>query len=228
MSLAGKVTLITGGTGALGRSVCAVFQEAGSRVHTTYIMDDEARKMGEVLPEVTCHKVDLTDEEAVRALVSGLPALDILINVVGGFAMAPITETSLADWQRMQRMNLDTVFLTCREAIRRMEGQGAGRIINVGAFAVTRKPAGMAAYTTSKAAVLHLTEVLAEETLAGGITVNAVLPTVMDTPGNRAAMPDADVSTWVPLGNVARAMVFLAEADAWPITGACIPLRGHL
>jgi len=136
-----------------------------------------------------------------------------------------VAELTFADWSHMFNMNLNTCFLTSREALRSFDQHG--RIINVAAFAASKIMGGMGAYTASKNAVIHLTGVLAEESLAQKITVNAVLPTIMDTPANRAAMPDADVTTWVPLENVAHTILFLAEDQSWHITGACIPLRGH-
>lgn len=226
-----KIVLITGGTGALGRVVVQAFLERGATVYTSFIVERELDTLPEALrqnPRFHTRRVDLGAEDEVRAWFADLPRLDVLVNVAGGFSMSAIAETSVAAWDQQFNMNLKTTFLCCREALAHMNRQGEGRIVNVGAFAATRRAAGMGPYTASKAAVLHLTEVLAEETLAQNITVNAVLPTVMDTPGNRAANPDADFNAWVPLENVAHTILFLADPQSWHITGALIPLRGHV
>lgn len=224
-----KTIVVTGGTGALGRAVCKAFLDRGAVVHSSYIVEEELKSLPDDLDhhdQFHTHKVDLTDEAAVSAWMSGLGKVNVLANIAGGFAMGGINDISLKDWQHMQNMNLTTCFLTSREALKVMD-PGHGRIINVASFAACQRTGGMAAYTTSKAAVISLTEAIAEETLTQNITVNAVLPTIMDTPGNRAGMPDADFATWVPVENVANTMVFLADENSWHITGACIPLRGH-
>jgi len=230
MSFAKKTVVVTGGTGALGQVVCEAFLAQGANVHSRYI---EERELGYLPAALTgsdrfhTARVQLDDEAQVSAWLEGIGSFDVVVNIAGGFAMNPFVETSLADWRRMFDMNLTSVFLTSRQALRHFQGKANGRVITIGAFAAARKAGGMAAYTTSKAAVIHLTEVLAEETLASGITVNAILPTVMDTPANRKAMPDADVASWVPPRAVADTILFLCRDESWPITGACIPLRGH-
>ena len=230
MSFGDKNVVVTGGTGALGQAVCGAFLALGGTVHSSYIEDREIERLPSTLTDCErfhTKRVELTNETQVADWFAEIGAFDALVNIAGGFAMSPMVDTSLKDWRHMFDMNLETVYLTCREALRHFGGKNRGRIVNIGAFAAARKVAGMAAYTTSKAAVIHLTEVLAEETIATGVTVNAILPTIMDTPANRKAMPDADFSTWVPTGSVAETIVFLCQDDSWPITGACIPLRGH-
>jgi NAD(P)-dependent dehydrogenase (short-subunit alcohol dehydrogenase family) len=147
--------------------------------------------------------------------------------VAGGFAMGSVAETDLAMWRKMFDINLNSAFLCTRAALSHMDPARDGRIVNVGAFAARSAPTGLGAYTAAKAGVLQLTEVVAEETLTTRITVNAVLPTIMDTPGNRQAMPDAAFNRWVPVVDAARTILFLADAANWHITGACLPLRGH-
>lgn len=219
-------------TGALGSAISSAFLEQGNcMVHSSYINKLELEHLPDNLknnPEFKTTAVDLLDENAVAKWFKSINSVDVLINVAGGFAMGKFSETTLANWQKMFHLNVDTCFLTSREALRRMDGSEYGRIINVGSFAATRGVAGMTSYTASKAAVIKLTEDLAEETLASKITVNSVLPTTMDTPANRAAMPDADTTQWVPVANVAHTVLFLAAIESWHITGACIPLRGHL
>jgi len=224
MSFSGKTVVVTGGAGALGMAVCRAFLDQGARVHALDVGKGGSAALADE-KGFSLHILNLSHEEEVSEWFSGMGSLDVLINVAGGFAMAPVAETSLADWSKMQEMNLTTAFLACREAVKLMEK--GGRIVNVSSFAAEGRTGGMAAYTVSKGAVITLTEALAEETLASKITVNAVLPTIMDTPANRAAMKDADYSAWVPLQNVAETMLFLASDSAWHITGACIPLRGH-
>lgn len=230
MSLEGKWIVVTGGTGALGSKVCEVFLAQGAWVSASYILDDELARLPDTLAaneRFEMRRLDLTHESEVEAWLKSLPQVDVLVNVAGGFSMAPFTQTSLADWEHMQNMNLKTNYLCSREALKRMESNGVGRIINVGAFAARDGVAGMTAYSTSKAAVMHLTQSLAEETLSTNITVNAVLPAIMDTPGNRAAMPDADFENWAPLQNVADTISYLAQDTSWHITGALIPVRGR-
>lgn len=224
------IVIVTGGTGALGRVICEAFLARGAAVYTSFIVERELETLPPSLrehPRFHMRRVDLTSDSEVSEWISSLSRLDVLVNVAGGFAMSPIAETTLANWEHQFNMNLKTAFLCSREALAHMNRQDEGRIINVGAFAATRRIPGMGPYTTSKAAVLHMTEVLAEETLAQKITVNAVLPTVMDTPGNRVSMPEADFGAWVPLSNVADTILYLAAPESWHITGALIPLRGH-
>lgn len=231
MSLEGKWIVVTGGTGALGSKVCETFLSLGAHVSASYILDDELANLPEALAaneRFEMRRLDLSHESEVEAWFISLPRIDVLVNVAGGFAMAPFTQTSLADWNHMFDMNLKTNYLCSREALKRMQAQDTGRIINVGAFAARDGVAGMSAYSTSKAAVMHLTQSLAEETLSTKITVNAVLPSIMDTPGNRLAMPDAPHDNWTPVANVADTIAYLAKDSSWHITGALIPVRGRV
>ncbi|MDJ0839185.1 MAG: SDR family NAD(P)-dependent oxidoreductase [Acidobacteriota bacterium] len=229
MSFQGKNVIVTGGTGALGRAVCEVFLKGGARVHTSYIVAGELDNLPDVMrdnPDCTYTKVELTDESAVKQWFQAFGAPDILVNVAGGFAMSSIADTDYEGWKHMFTMNLDTCFIASREALRRMDKHKQGRIINVAAYAAARALPGMGPYTASKNAVMHLTQVMAEETLQDDITVNAVMPTIMDTPANRSAMPQENFSAWVPVENVAATVAFLAQDESWHITGACIPTRG--
>ena len=230
MSFDSRSVVVTGGTGALGRAVCKAFLERGADVFSSNLLEREVKSLDGALrdhPKFHLQRVDLTSEEEVAAWFASLGRLDVLVNVAGGFAMGTVAETAYGDWRFQQEMNLNTVFLTSRAALACMNPETGGRIINIAAYAATKKIGGMAAYTVSKAGVIHFTEALAEETLETKITVNALLPTIMDTPANRSAMPDADWKKWVPLETVAATILFLAGEEAWPITGACIPLRGH-
>jgi len=223
-----RTAMVTGAAGALGRAVCRGFLERGARVYGSYIIDRELDTLPEDLKgheRLTMTKVDLSDEAAVAAWFATPDRIDILANIAGGFDMGPFKDTSTETWRRMLDMNLTTAFLCSREALRRFDAGRGGRIVNVGAFAVWDVVGGMTAYAVSKAAVVHMTEALAEETRRDNVTVNAIMPTIMDTPANRAAMPDADFSKWVPLQDAARAVLRLSAEDAGFVTGACVPLR---
>lgn len=229
-----RVAVITGGTGALGRGVVRVFAAAGARVHVPWVAEAERDAMeaeirrGVIEGSVTLHRADVTDPEAVEAFFATVREaegrLDILVNGVGGFAMAPLEEAGPDLWNRMMTLNATTAFLCSRAAAGAMEG-GPGRIINVAAMpAVGRGAARMSAYAASKAAVLNLTLSLSQELRARGITVNAVVPTTIDTPANRESMPDADRSSWLLPEEIGGVMRFLASDDAAIVTGAALTL----
>jgi NAD(P)-dependent dehydrogenase (short-subunit alcohol dehydrogenase family) len=149
------------------------------------------------------------------------------VHLAGGFRGAPITETSRADLGQQIEINLVTAFLCCREAVRAMRRSGGGRIVNVASRAVEVPAGGAVAYAASKAAVAALTRSLAEEVRRDGIQVNAVLPSIIDTPANRAAMPNAAVDRWPKPAEIARAIVWLASPESRLISGALIPVYGN-
>ena len=172
---------------------------------------------------------DLSTEADAEAFFTSLPPLWASIHVAGGFSMSPLTDTSLADFEGMIAMNAVTAFLCCREAVksmRRSEHEG-GRIVNVSARPAVTPTAGMVSYATSKAAVAAITTSLAEELAPEGIWVNAVLPSVMDTPENRRAMPDADHGSWPSVDEVARTVAFLASPDNAATRGGLVPVYGR-
>ncbi len=233
MSLEGRVAILTGGTGALGRAVVRHFARAGARIHVPWIVESEVEtfrsELGDLASAAILHRADLANpadvESLVHACVEREGRLDVLANLAGGFVYAPIEETSPETWQRMMEMNATTCFLCCRAAVPAMRRQRKGRIINVSARpAVLLGAAGMSAYAASKAAVLKLSQSLAEELAPDGIAVNALVPSIIDTPANRAAMPDADHSRWLPPDEIARVIAFLASDDARLVTGAAITL----
>jgi len=219
--------VITGGTGGLGRAVTQRFLTAGAHCHVTWLFEEEL--VGQPEHErITLHEVDCSDESAVTGLYAGLSRIDASVHLVGGFAMAPLTEISLADFDRMLTLNLRTAFLCCREAVRSFEvAGGGGRIVNVGARPAISPVGGMAAYTASKAAVTSLTQTIADEYRDSGILVNAVLPSIMDTPQNRADMPDADWDAWPKCEEVAEAIAFLASSQNTLTSGALMPVYGR-
>lgn len=218
--LADRVAIVTGGTGALGTVVVERFLKAGAIVHATTRGEESQRGL------LTVHTLGLTDENAVDGLFDSVIAadgrVDVLANLAGGFAMGPMAEARLADLDRMLSVNLRTCFACCRKGSQVM-GAG-GRIVNVGARAAVRPTPQRACYIAAKSAVLGLTGALARELATKGVTVNAVLPNIIDTPANRAAMPDADTRTWTAPEAIADVLVFLASPASAAVTGAQIPV----
>lgn len=217
--------VITGGTGALGSAVVARMLQDAVRCHVTYVDDVELAHFAQ-RDAVELHRVDCADESAVKAFYAGLPSVAASIHIVGGFAMAKATDTALVDFERMFRLNAVTAFLCSREAIARMRPSG-GRIVNVAARPALEPTAGMIAYATSKAAVAALTSALAREVTPEGIFINAIVPSTMDTPANRRAMPNADFSRWARLQDVAEAIAFLAGPANNVTSGALVPVYGR-
>jgi NAD(P)-dependent dehydrogenase (short-subunit alcohol dehydrogenase family) len=207
----GRHVVVTGGKGALGGAVVTLLEARGAIVH---------------VPDIAT--VDLSDEAAATAYYAALPPLWASIQLAGGFTMAPLTETSLADFEKQWRMNTVTCFLACREAVRSIRrAGGGGRLVNVAARPVLVPAPGMTAYVASKAGVAAITQALATELLPESILVNAVLPSLMDTPANRAAMPTADHAAWPKPAEVAEAIAFLASPDNALTSGALVPVYGR-
>jgi len=221
--------VVTGGTGALGGAVVAALVAAGAVCHVPYVVAAEAERFP--LRDHTRVKlmagIDLTDEAAVTRLYQGAGNVWASIHLAGGFAMSAVGATSKADLMKQVEMNFVTAFLCCRAALNVM--RTGGRIVNVAARPALewRSGAGMAAYTASKAAVAALTVALAEEVAKSGILVNAVAPSIMDTPANRAAMPKADFAAWPKVEEVASTIVFLASPDNKVTRGGIVPVYGR-
>jgi NAD(P)-dependent dehydrogenase (short-subunit alcohol dehydrogenase family) len=223
--------VVTGGTGALGTAVVSALVGAGAVCHVPYIHAGEAERF-----PLRTHAqvrliadVELSDEAAVARLYDGVPKLWASIHLAGGFAMAPIGGTTKVDLVTQLDMNFVTAFLCCRAAVGAMARSGeGGRIVNVAARAALewRTGAGMVAYTASKAAVAALTVALAEEVAKDGVLVNAVAPSIMDTPANRAAMPKADYAAWPKAEEVAATILFLASPENKVTRGAVVPVYG--
>jgi len=207
----GQHVVVTGGNGALGRAVVAHLEARGAVVH---------------VPDIST--VDLTNEAAAVAYYAGLPPLWASIQLAGGFAMSPIVDTALADFERQWRLNAVTCFLACREAVRSIRRTGnGGRIVNVAARPVLVPVPNMTAYTASKASVAAITQALAAELTGERVLVNAVLPSIIDTPANRAAMPKADHAAWPRPAELVQAIGFLASPDNTLTSGALIPVYGR-
>jgi NAD(P)-dependent dehydrogenase (short-subunit alcohol dehydrogenase family) len=207
----GNHVVVTGGRGALGASVVEVLRARGAHVHVAN------------LPEV-----DTTNEAQLASWYARLPAPWASIQLVGAFTMAPLVDTSLAEFERMWRLNTVTCFLACREAARAMRTAGAGvRLVNVAARPVLDPVGGMAAYVAAKAGVAALTRALAAELAADRILVNAVVPSIIDSPANRAAMPKADHAKWPQPAEIAETIAFLASEANALTSGALVPVYGR-
>jgi NAD(P)-dependent dehydrogenase (short-subunit alcohol dehydrogenase family) len=230
----GRVAIVAGGTGALGQSVVLRFLQDGASVAVPWVVPEEwerlrARVEKERLGRLYGARVEIvTDQGALAAFVTDILArhegLDVLVNTVGGFAGGDLASTSLAEWRRMMDLNLTSAVIGCRAVLPAMRAAGRGRIVNVASRAVVPPAGGFIAYTVAKSAVIALTQALAHEERPHGIAVNAVLPSTMDTPANRRAMPDADRSGWVGTEAVADVIAYLASEGAGAVSGACIPV----
>ena len=229
-TLDGHVALITGGTGALGRVVSAAFLAAGARVIVTYLVDAELPGFDAAVPKERCEtaKVELTSRADVEALVARIVAthgrVDVLLNLAGGFAPGTIVETDDPELDQLFAMNVKTAFVCTRAALPAMIRQQRGRIVNVTARPALLGGAGVTAYAITKAGVAALTRAVADEVREHGVTVNAIAPSTIDTPANRAAMPDVDPSRWVRPEEIAATLVFLASDTAGATSGAIVPI----
>ncbi len=222
--------VVTGGAGALGTALVEGLIEAGAICHVPCFDEAEAQRFRlRERPQVKLIVIgNLADEKNVAALYDGIAPLWASIHLAGGFAAGPLRETSTATLRQQIDMNLVSCLLCCRAAMNAMTGRG-GRIVNVAARAALewRTGAGMAAYTASKAAVAALTAALAEEVAKDGILVNAVAPSIMDTPANRKAMPKADFDLWPKVEEVAATILFLASPENRVTRGAVVPVYGR-
>jgi NAD(P)-dependent dehydrogenase (short-subunit alcohol dehydrogenase family) len=221
--------VVTGGAGALGRAVVGALIEAGATCHVPAFADEAQRFPLRDHPQVKLStEGDLADEAAVARLFATVPRLWASIHIAGGFAAAPVVETGKAELMRQVDMNFVTCFLCCRAAVSAMTKGEGGRIVNVAARPALewRSGAGMAAYTASKAAVAALTVALAEEVAKQGILVNAIAPSILDTPANRQAMPKADHAAWPKVEEVAQTVLFLASPENRVTRGAVVPVYG--
>jgi NAD(P)-dependent dehydrogenase (short-subunit alcohol dehydrogenase family) len=231
-SLSQRVIAITGAFGNLGAALAIQAAEAGAQL---VLIDRAETPPGHFhLPDgaLLLTGVDLASladtQSAARLIDERFGRLDALVNVAGGFAWQTLAEGDVECWDRLYGLNLRTALCTCQALLPLIRKSPAGRIVNLGAGAAARAGFGMGAYAASKAGVLRLTESLAEELKDQGITVNAVLPSIIDTPQNRAAMPEADFGRWVSADQLAGVILFLLGDTAAAITGAGIPVSGRV
>lgn len=225
----GRTVVVTGGTGALGQAVVGALLARGASCVVPYAVAAEAERSPFKDQLSLVGPVDLASEDGVAQVYDQATALWASIHLAGGFAATTIGDTSRSNILKMFEMNLLTCHLCCAAAVRRLRrtGQG-GRIVNVAARPALepRMAAGMAAYGASKAAVAALTQALAEEVATDGILVNAVAPSIIDTPANRAAMPKAKHDAWPKVDEIAATILFLASPDNRVTRGAIVPVYG--
>jgi NAD(P)-dependent dehydrogenase (short-subunit alcohol dehydrogenase family) len=227
---AARSVIVTGGTGALGRAVVTAFLAGGDRVVVPWIVARERDAVSAQAKDaveagrLVLIETDVSEAAAARGLVhqAGEPA--VLVNGVGGFAAGALHETELEVWDHMYRLNVRAAAAATLAALPGMLARGRGAIINIAANAALDPPAGISAYVASKAALVALTRSLAREVGGRGVRVNAVLPTTIDTPANRAAMPDADFSQWTRPESIAAVIHWLASDAAATVRGALVPV----
>ena len=213
-----KKVLVTGAAGTVGNVVARRFHEAGATVTGVDVVAHDAPWKTVV--------ADLIDPTSAADAVAKAGAVDILANIAGGFIMGEdVAETSDDTWNFMLNLNARTVLNMCRAATPGMVARGGGKIVNIGARGALRGAAKMGAYIASKSVVIRLTETLADELKHKGVNVNCILPSIIDTPPNRVAMPDANFAEWVPPEHIADVVLFLASAAADSIHGAAIPVE---
>jgi NAD(P)-dependent dehydrogenase (short-subunit alcohol dehydrogenase family) len=230
MNLSGKVLVVTGSNGALGQAVATTLSGYGAKL----ALVDHAHAPSKAIPAGALHYggIDLTDEAAAKSAMERVfkeaGRLDGLVNVAGGFVWEKLTGGTLDSWDSMYKLNLRTAVVSCQAALPYLLQAGSGRIVNVGAMGAGKAATGMGAYAASKMGVEKLTEALAHELKDNRITVNAILPSTLDTPKNRLDMPQADFTRWVTPVEAAEVIAFLVSDAARAVTGALIPVAGRV
>jgi NAD(P)-dependent dehydrogenase (short-subunit alcohol dehydrogenase family) len=227
----GRSVVISGGTGALGRALVRRFLEGGDRVVGPWIMKRELDALeaeeGEALRRgrIVVVEADVAEEAGARRVADIAPGAEALVNTVGGFGGGkPLHETELELWDRMYRMNVRTAVALSRALLPGMLARQRGSIANIGSRAALDLPAGLSAYAAAKGAVLALSEILQKEVAERHVRVNTIIPTTIDTPANRAAMPNADFSQWTPPAAIAEVVFWLASDAAATVRGALVPV----
>src|SRR5689334_10514751 len=226
-----RVVLVTGGSGALGQAITRRFLGEGATVCVPWIVDAERERLAASVeaatrPRLELERCDVADDAAMARLTQSILArhrhIDVLESAVGGFAMGDLAQTDRRLWDTMLTMNLTTAYVAAHAVVPPMLAGGGGRVVAVASRAVVPPVGGMIAYTVAKAGVIAFVQALAAETRGRGVTVNAVLPSTMDTPANRAAMPNVDPKTWVPVEAVADAIGYLAAESSGHISGTLL------
>jgi NAD(P)-dependent dehydrogenase (short-subunit alcohol dehydrogenase family) len=226
VDFSGRVIAVTGAAGALGEAVCATLQGFGAQV---------ARLNHAPVPSgsgpLSYGGIDLADDAAAASAIAKIVLetgrLDALVNIAGGFRFEKLEQGILETWDSMYRTNLRSAVACCKAALPHLVKSGNGRIINIGALGAVKASAGMAAYAASKSGVAKLTEALADELKDRSVTVNALLPSTIDTPRNRLEMPKADFNRWVTPAAIGEVIAFLISDSASAVTGALIPVSGR-
>jgi NAD(P)-dependent dehydrogenase (short-subunit alcohol dehydrogenase family) len=228
-----RVAIVTGGSGALGQAVTRRFLADGGVVCVPWIVDHERERLeasveAAARSRLTLERCNVGEDAAMAGLVGRAlerhGRIDVLVTAVGGFAMGSLLETDRATWDAQLGLNLTTTYVAARAVLPSMVAAGAGRIVAVASRAVVPPTDGLIAYTVAKAGVITFVQALAQEMRGRGVTVNAVLPSTMDTPANRAAMPDVDPRTWTPVTSVADAIAYLAAESSGHVTGTLLAI----
>lgn len=228
----GKRVLLAGGTGGLGLGVTPTVLARGAEVVIPYANAQELDRLKSHLPpadlaRIRCIYADLRDETRVEQMINDLDRVDVLIQLVGGFSMGATHEYAFAQWKQDFDLNLNITFLLCKHSLRKMREHGYGRIVTIGSRGAVEPGGQLAAYCASKAGVVALTQAIAAETKGLNITANCVLPSVIDTPANRAAMGNDQADQWVKPESLAEVICFLASEAARDVRGAVIPVYGN-
>ncbi|HVP30546.1 MAG TPA: SDR family NAD(P)-dependent oxidoreductase [Myxococcota bacterium] len=230
MSEPARCVIVTGGTGALGAAVVRAFLGEGARVVVPWIVAGERERVAAAEADalsagrLVLLEADVADEAGAASVVRAAGEPAVLVNGVGGFAAGAVHEAPLADLDRLWRMNVRSLVAMSRAVLPGMMARRSGVILNVASRAAFERPGGISAYVAAKAAVVALTETMQKEVAATGIRVNAIVPTTIDTPANRAAMPDADSSLWTPPARIAAVLRFLASDDGATVRGGLVPV----
>jgi NAD(P)-dependent dehydrogenase (short-subunit alcohol dehydrogenase family) len=228
----GQQVLIAGGTGGLGLGVTPLVLAHGADVTIPYHNARDVDRLKGLLSPADVARIrfvstDLRDENSVAQLIDGMDRLDALIQLVGGFAMGKTHEYSFDAWKHDFDLNLNITFLLCKHSLRRMLETGYGRIVTVASRGAVQPSGQLAAYCASKAGVVALTQVIADETKGTNITANVVLPSIIDTPTNRAAMGSENADNWVKPESLGEVICFLASDAARDVRGAAVPVYGN-
>jgi NAD(P)-dependent dehydrogenase (short-subunit alcohol dehydrogenase family) len=230
--MAGRVIVITGAFGVLGQAVARAAAGQGARLALIDFAKDAPAGLPSGADVLVQAGVDLTDANqagaAMDAVAERFGGIDALLNIAGGFTWETLQDGSIASWPAMYRLNVLTAANACRSAVPHLKRGADGRIVNVGSSAALKAAMGMGAYAAAKAGVHSLTQALSEELKSDGVTVNAVLPSIIDTPQNRADMPDTDPAIWVAPADLATVILFLASEEARAVTGALLPVTGRV
>ena len=228
-----RVALVTGGSGALGQAITHRFLADGAVVCVPWIVEQERERLqasvdAPARSRLMLERCDVGNDAAMAALATRTlerhGRIDVLVTAVGGFAMGGLVETDRATWDAQISLNLTTTYVASRAVLPSMLAAASGRIVAVASRAVVPPAGGIIAYTVAKAGVIAFVQALAQETKGRGVTVNAVLPSTMDTPGNRAAMPDVDPKTWTPVTAVADAIAYLGGDSAGHVSGTLVAI----